>query len=171
LPTAVTISVSNGTLNEVHIDVDPTSNNSVTIEHDGSSAASPGATALKIGETNPDDASADTRANDDPALRGRSLNADDATVNNSLSLGTDTALTSVVASGSIQLSSGSATVDTRISESTTATFMVAFGPATDDADVAADIRAASGGNYEVDVQETDTSIGNPTVEYDIIRVR
>jgi len=74
LPTAVTISVSNGTLNEVHIDVDPTSNNSVTIEHDGSSTASPGATALKIGETNPDDATADTRANDDPALRARLLN-------------------------------------------------------------------------------------------------
>jgi hypothetical protein len=81
LPTAVTISVSNGTLNGVYIDVDPTSNNSVSIEHDGSSAASPGATTLKIGETNPDDATADTRANDDPALRARSVGTDTATVN------------------------------------------------------------------------------------------
>jgi hypothetical protein len=49
--------------------------------------------------------------------------------------------------------------------------MVALGPDTDDADVATDIRAASGGNYEIDIQETDTSVGNPTIRYDIIRVR
>jgi X-X-X-Leu-X-X-Gly heptad repeat protein len=89
----------------------------------------------------------------------------------SLTIGGNTVVTSVVASGSVTLSSGSATIDTGVSESTTATFMVALGPDTDDADVATDIRAASGGNYEVDIQETDTSVGNPTIRYDIIRVR
>jgi hypothetical protein len=96
---------------------------------------------------------------------------DDATINNTLSLGADTALTSVVASGSTTLSSGSATVDTGIGSGTTATFMVAFGPTTDDSEVAADIEAVSGGNYQVNIEETDTSVGNPTVEYDILRVR
>jgi X-X-X-Leu-X-X-Gly heptad repeat protein len=89
----------------------------------------------------------------------------------SLTISGNTVVSSVVASGSVTLSSGSATIDTGVSESTTATFMVALGPDTDDADVATDIRAASGGNYEVDIQETDTSVGNPTIRYDIIRVR
>jgi len=88
-----------------------------------------------------------------------------------LQVGGSTAISGVVASGQATLSSGSATVDTGVSESTTATFMVAFGPVTDDAQVAADIQAASGGNYEVQIEETDTSVGNPTVEYDILRVR
>jgi len=78
----------------------------------------------------------------------------------------------VVASGSVTLSSGAATIDTGVATSTTATFQVALGPATDDADVAADIRADSGsGTYAVDIEETDTAVGNPSVEYDIIRVR
>ena len=78
----------------------------------------------------------------------------------------------VIASGSETLSSGAATVDTGVSTGTTATFMVAFGPSTSDADVAADIRADSAsGTYQVDIQETDTSVGNPTVKYDIVRVR
>jgi len=78
----------------------------------------------------------------------------------------------VVASGTVTLSSGQATIDTGIATTTTATFMPAAAPATDDADVAADVRADSGsGNYEIDIQETDTSVGNPDVYYDIIRVR
>jgi len=76
-----------------------------------------------------------------------------------------------VASGSVTLASGTATIDTGVGVGTTATFYVALGPDTDDADVAADIRAASGGNYEVDIQETDSSVGNPTINYDIVRVR
>lgn len=77
----------------------------------------------------------------------------------------------VVATGSVTLSSGSASIDTGVGSATTATFMVALGPSTDDADVAADIKAVSGGNYQVDVEETDTSVGNPTVEFDVVRVR
>lgn len=76
-----------------------------------------------------------------------------------------------VASGSVTLSSGEATIDTGVGVGTTATFYVALGPDTDDADVAADIRAQSGGNYEVDIQETDTDVGTPTVNYDVVRVR
>jgi uncharacterized protein YaiE (UPF0345 family) len=78
----------------------------------------------------------------------------------------------VVASGTVTLSSGQATIDTGIATTTTATFMPAAAPATNDADVAADVRADSGsGNYEIDIQETDTDVGNPDVYYDIIRVR
>jgi len=81
-------------------------------------------------------------------------------------------LASVADSGSVTLSSGTATVNTTVATSETATFYVGLGPATDDAEVAASIRADSGsGNYEVDIQETDTSVGNPSVEYDIVRVR
>jgi len=80
-------------------------------------------------------------------------------------------LSTSVASGSVTLSSGSATVDTGVSESTTATFYVALGPDTDDAEVAASIDANSGGNYEVHIDEVNTSVGNPTVRYDIVRVR
>lgn len=83
----------------------------------------------------------------------------------------NTVLGQRVASGATVLSSGSATIDTGVSESTTATFYVALGPDTDDAVVAAEIRAASGGNYEVDIEETETDVGNPTIRYDIVRVR
>jgi len=77
-----------------------------------------------------------------------------------------------IASGSVTLSSGSATVDTGVVTSEAATFQLALGPSTTDADVAGDIRADSGsGNYVIDIEETDTSVGNPTVEYDIVRVR
>jgi hypothetical protein len=78
----------------------------------------------------------------------------------------------VVASGTVTLSSGSATIDTGVATSTTATFSVYLGPASDDADVAADIRADSGsGTFQIDIQETDTSVGNPGVAYDIVRLR
>lgn len=102
-----------------------------------------------------------------PGLQDIDLNID----SGQLTLGGQTALSDVVASGSATLSSGSAVVDTGVSSDTTSTYMVALGPTTDDAEVSADIRAASGGNYEVEIQETDTSVGNPTVEYDIVRVR
>lgn len=83
----------------------------------------------------------------------------------------NTVLANRVASGSVTLSSGTATVDTGVSESTTATFFVALGPDTDDAEVAASIDANSGGNYEVHIDETQTNVGNPTIRYDIVRVR
>lgn len=78
-----------------------------------------------------------------------------------------------VDSGSVTLSSGSATIDTGVGTGETATFFVAIGPDTDDADIACEVRADSGsGNYEVDIVETqDTGVGNPTVEYDIVRVQ
>lgn len=77
----------------------------------------------------------------------------------------------VVASGVTTLSNGEATIDTGVTTAVTATFQPALGPASNDVDVAAEVRSASGGNYEVDIVETDTNVGNPTVEYDIIRVR
>lgn len=78
----------------------------------------------------------------------------------------------VIKSNSVTLSSGVATVDTGVATSNTATFDIYLGPATDDADLAAQIRADSGtGSYVFDIKETDTAVGNPTVEYDIIRLR
>lgn len=80
----------------------------------------------------------------------------------------------VVASGSVSLSAGgSATVDTGVSASTTATFSIYLGPtnASQDADVAAEIRNDSGaGTYVIEIEETDTSVG-PSVEYDVVRAR
>lgn len=90
---------------------------------------------------------------------------DEVRINGStLSKGVDT-------SGQVTLSSGSATVTTGVSSSTTATFQVAAGPTTDDAEIEWSVRAVSGGNYQVHFHETNTSVGNPDVEYDIIRVR
>jgi len=80
----------------------------------------------------------------------------------------------VVASGSVSLSAGgSATVDTGVSASTTATFSIYLGPtnASQDADVAAEIRNDSGtGTYVIEIEETDTSTG-PDVEFDVVRGR
>lgn len=76
-----------------------------------------------------------------------------------------------VVGGSVTLSSGSVSVDLGVPSSETATFAVYLGPDTDDADVAADIKAVSGDNYTIDIEETDTSVGNPTVEFDITRQR
>lgn len=85
----------------------------------------------------------------------------------------DTLGQNVVASGQVTLSSGAATIDTGVATTTTATFQVALGPATADADVGAEIRADStSGTYQVDIVESpDTAVGNPSVEYDIIRIR
>jgi len=81
-------------------------------------------------------------------------------------------LVSSAMSGSVTLSSGSATVDTGIPTSEVATFGLFLGPSTSDADVAGDIRADSGtGTYVIDIEETDTSVGNPTVAFDVLRVR
>lgn len=78
----------------------------------------------------------------------------------------------IVASGAVALSSGVVSIDTGVASSETATFYVALGPDTQDAEVAADIRDDSGSStYQVDIQETDTSVGNPTVNYDVERVR
>jgi hypothetical protein len=97
------------------------------------------------------------------ALATDGLNYDD---------GADELGLNVIASGSATLSSGEATIDTGVATSNTATFTVYLAPDTDDADVAAEVRSDSGsGNYEVDLVETETSVGNPSVFYDIVRLR
>lgn len=85
----------------------------------------------------------------------------------------DSALMSVAASGSVTLSSGTATVDTSIS-ATGATFYLALG--VDDPNTDAKIAGRlfwddSAGSYKIEVVEDGTSIGNPTVNYDVLRVR
>lgn len=63
-PTTTTISVSDSTLNQIWVNItDVTSNNSVEIRSDGGggTTAAPSDTFIKLGESNPDDSSADTR--------------------------------------------------------------------------------------------------------------
>jgi hypothetical protein len=76
-------------------------------------------------------------------------------------------------SGEVPLSSGSATVATGVT-ATDATFLPALGvddPGSDVTGLAAqlDLDSASG-EYEVTISETDSS-QNPTVNYDLLRVR
>jgi hypothetical protein len=84
----------------------------------------------------------------------------------------NTMLQGVVASGEATLSNNVAEVGTGIT-TTDATFMLALG--VDDPDADAEVAGAlfwddSAGEYEVRIRETDTDV-NPTVNYDILRVR
>lgn len=98
--------------------------------------------------------------------------------NDPVSIDSQNALLSVAASGQTTLSSGSAVVDTGLSV-TDATFYLALG--IDDPDADAKIAGRlfwddsagtnSEGAYKVEIVEDGTSIGNPTVNYDILRVR
>lgn len=66
-PTSVTIDVSDSTLNQIWVNItDVTSNNSVEVRSDGGggTTSEPSDTYLKLGEANPDDSSADTRASE-----------------------------------------------------------------------------------------------------------
>jgi hypothetical protein len=90
-----------------------------------------------------------------------------------ITLGTDTLAQAVVASGQVQLSSGTAVVDTGLS-ATDATFQLAIGIDDPDADAKVSGRLFwddSAGTYKIEIVESDTSVGNPTVNYDIVRVR
>jgi len=71
-----------------------------------------------------------------------------------------------VASGSVQLSSGSATVTVESASGTT--YYLALGT-DDNAKVSG--RLFDDGSVKVEFVETDTSVGNPTVFYDVIQVR
>jgi hypothetical protein len=69
--------------------------------------------------------------------------------------------------------SGTATVDTGLS-TTDATFTLALG--IDDPDADAKIAGRlfwddSAGTYKIEIVEDGTSVGNPTVNYDVVRVR
>lgn len=88
-------------------------------------------------------------------------------------VGGNTLAQSVAASGQVSLSSGSATVSTGIT-ATDATFYPAIGvddPGADVIGLAAQLDFdTSTGEYKLTVKETDSS-QNPTVNYDIVRVR
>lgn len=82
------------------------------------------------------------------------------------------AFLSVAASGSVSLSSGQAVVSTGLGTAG-ATFYLALG--IDDPDADTDISGRlrwndTAGEYEVVIVEVDTSV-NPTVNYDILRVK
>jgi len=90
-----------------------------------------------------------------------------------LDVGGSVVAQSVALSGQVTLSSGSATVDTGIS-AVDATFHVALGvddPGSD-VDVAARLFFdTSAGTYKINFVESSTSVGNPTVNFDVVRVR
>ena len=80
---------------------------------------------------------------------------------------------SVAATGQVTLSSGSAVVDTGLS-ATDATFYLALGVDDPNADTKISGRLFwddSAGTYKIEIVETDTSVGNPTANYDVVRVR
>lgn len=88
-------------------------------------------------------------------------------------IGSDQALISRPASGQVTLSSGLATVDTGLSI-TDATFYLALGVDDPDADAKVTGRLFwddSAGTYKIEIVEDGTSVGNPTVNYDVLRVR
>jgi hypothetical protein len=85
----------------------------------------------------------------------------------------NTMLDSVVDTGQVTLSSGTAVVDTAIT-AVDATFMLSVGVDDPNADTKVAGRLFwddSAGTYKVEIVEQETSVGNPTVNYDIIRVR
>lgn len=82
-------------------------------------------------------------------------------------------LDNVATSGQVTLSSGLAEISTNVN-ATDATFMLALG--IDDPNADAEVAGSlfwddDAGNYEIRIRETETSVGNPTVNYDVLRVR
>lgn len=94
-------------------------------------------------------------------------------VSGQYTIGNQKLATEVVDSGQVSLASGSATVTTGIT-ATDATFYPAIGvddPGADVTGLAAQLDFNStSGEYELTVKETDSS-QNPTVNYDIVRIR
>lgn len=91
----------------------------------------------------------------------------------SVSIDGQAALMGVAASGEIQLSEGAAVADTGLSD-TDATFYPAIGVDDPDANVKLACRLFwddESGTYQVEFVEDGTEVGNPTVNYDILRVR
>lgn len=87
--------------------------------------------------------------------------------------GGETIAQMVAASGQVQLSSGSAIVSTNVS-AVDATFNLALGVDDPGADCKVTGRLFwddSAGTYKVEMMEDGTSVGNPTINYDVIRVR
>lgn len=78
----------------------------------------------------------------------------------------DNALMQVAASGSTTLSSGSDTVS--VETASGSTYYLAIGT-DDNAKISG--RVFDDGTVKVQLVETDTNVGNPTVEYDVLRVR
>ena len=78
----------------------------------------------------------------------------------------DNALMQVAASGSTTLSGGSATVT--VEAASGSTYYLALGT---DENAKISGRVFDDGDVTVELVETDTSVGNPTVEYDVLRVR
>jgi len=90
-----------------------------------------------------------------------------------IQVGSQNALISVAASGQVGLTSGDASVDTGISD-TDATFYLALGIDDPNADAKVAGRLFwndSAGTYHIEIVEDGTSVGDPTVNYDILRVR
>lgn len=75
-----------------------------------------------------------------------------------------------VAEGTITLSSGSGQIDTGVDKRSKRTFYVLIGPSTDGAEVGITMLRQSG-TYVAQIDETSTSVGNPTIDYEILELQ
>lgn len=152
-PSSVTVDVSDSTLNEVWVNItDVTTDNAVEVRTGGGggTTTTPSDTFIKLGEANPDDSSADTRANDESYPE------------------------ETVVSGTVTLSSGAATVSTGVT--TTPTYFDIYLDASGDGGNGADVKASarafwdnSAGEYKVEILEDGTSVGNPDIGYRVVQ--
>ena len=78
----------------------------------------------------------------------------------------DNALMQVAASGSVTLSNGSATVT--VEAASGSTYYLALGT---DENAKISGRVFDDGDVKIELVETQTNVGNPTVDYDVLRVR
>jgi hypothetical protein len=175
------VSLTDSATNYVYMKLDLTTDDTISFE--AQSSASPGFSVpfLEIGQV---DTTNDTTSNSNVGLPSDAHHAkytdEEAqdSVGNNLGAGlsyddaTPEIALDIVATGEVTLSSGTASVDTGIT-TTNATFLPAIGVDDPDADTKVSARLFwddSDGSYWVEFLETDTSVGNPTVNYDIIQV-
>lgn len=89
---------------------------------------------------------------------------------NRMTVNNDLAIQSVAASGEVDLSSGSATVDTGLSASDSTYYLALGGELADNAKIVGRLDLTSS-TVQIELLEDGTGVGNPTVNYDVIRVR
>lgn len=152
-PSQVTVNVDSASLNQIWVNItDVSGNNAVEVRSDGGGTptSAPTDSFLKLGEANPDDATADARKNDEAPS--------DVTV----------------ASGNATLSSGVAVVSTGVT--TTPSFFDVYLDPSGNGNNTADVKAAarafwdnSAGEYKVELLEDGTSVGSPDIGYKVVQ--
>ena len=166
----VTLASSDATLgNEIEIH-NISGANAVTVQTESTETIDPNAqSSVAIGKAGWSVSFVSDGSNWDSSLEGEF----DSISTETLLIGGNNAVMSVAASGNKTLTNGRAEVGTALS-ATDATFYLALG--IDDPNQDAKITGRlfwddSDGTYNVEIIEDGTNVGNPTVNYDILRVR